>query len=50
MTSFYQRISSGAAPVAALRDAMRELREAYPHPYYWAPFVVMGKSTQAGVS
>jgi CHAT domain-containing protein len=47
MTRFYRRIAAGTAPVIALREAMRELRETHPHPYYWAPFVVTGKSTQS---
>ena len=46
MTRFYERIATGTAPVTALREAMREVRAAYPHPYYWAPFVVTGKSAQ----
>jgi len=25
---------------------MQEMREIYPHPYYWAPFVLIGKVTQ----
>jgi CHAT domain-containing protein len=50
MTRFYRGISNGVAPVSALREAMRDVRQSYPHPYYWAPFVVAGKSTQAGVS
>jgi CHAT domain-containing protein len=30
---------------AALRRAALDLREVYPHPYYWAPFVLLGKVT-----
>jgi CHAT domain-containing protein len=26
-----------------VRHAMLQVREAYPHPYQWAPFVLMGK-------
>lgn len=29
---------------AALRSAQLALKEAYPHPYYWAPFIFLGKS------
>jgi CHAT domain-containing protein len=43
----YQRVAAGSAPVDALRDTMRDLRAAHPHPYYWAPFVLTGKSAQA---
>jgi CHAT domain-containing protein/tetratricopeptide (TPR) repeat protein len=46
MTRLYQRIADGAAPVDALRDTMRDLRSERPHPYYWAPFVLTGKSAQ----
>jgi CHAT domain-containing protein len=47
MTRLYQRIATGVAPVDALRDTMRDLRAEHPHPYYWAPFVLTGKSAQA---
>ena len=47
MTSLYRRIAAGAAPVDALRDTMRDLRSEHPHPYYWAPFVLTGKSAQS---
>ena len=47
MTRLYRRIAAGAAPVDALRDTMRDLRSEHPHPYYWAPFVLTGKSGQA---
>ena len=44
MRSFYRHLTSGRAPARALRRAMLELREARPHPYYWAPFVLIGGS------
>lgn len=47
MTRLYRRIADGTAPVDALRDTMRDLRSEHPHPYYWAPFVLTGKSAQA---
>jgi len=47
MTRLYRRIAEGVAPVDALRDTMRDLRSEHPHPYYWAPFVLTGKSAQA---
>ncbi|HLG57667.1 MAG TPA: CHAT domain-containing tetratricopeptide repeat protein [Vicinamibacterales bacterium] len=47
MTLLYGRIARGAAPVTALRDTMLDLRAKYPHPYYWAPFVLTGKSVHA---
>ena len=45
MTSFYRRLQAGNDKAQALRGAMQELRERHPHPYYWAPFVLVGKVT-----
>lgn len=47
MTSFYRRFQKGAGKAAALQGAMQELRQRYPHPYYWAPFVLIGKISAA---
>jgi CHAT domain-containing protein len=47
MTRLYKRLAAGSAPVMALRDTMLDLRDEYPHPYHWAPFVVTGKSGHA---
>jgi CHAT domain-containing protein/tetratricopeptide (TPR) repeat protein len=43
MQCFYGRLRDSDDKAAALQVAMRELREEYPHPYYWAPFVLAGK-------
>jgi CHAT domain-containing protein len=43
MTRFYRRFTGGEGKASALRGAMRELRVDYPHPYYWAPFTLIGK-------
>jgi CHAT domain-containing protein len=43
MISFYKHLLEGLAKPAALQTAMAGLRERYPHPYYWAPFVLIGK-------
>jgi len=50
MTAFYERVAAGTPPAIALREAMCNIRQAYPHPYYWAPFVVTGKSAQPSPS
>jgi tetratricopeptide (TPR) repeat protein len=44
MTLFYGRLGQSENSAAALGDAAKELRERYPHPYYWAPFVLVGKA------
>ena len=43
MAAFYRRYQDGEDKATALRDAMLHVRELYPHPYQWAPFVLMGK-------
>jgi CHAT domain-containing protein len=42
MTAFYQRLQQKASEAEAPRAAMTELRESYPHPYRWAPFILVG--------
>lgn len=43
MSAFYRQLSRQPNLALAARVAMQELRETYPHPYYWAPFVLVGK-------
>ena len=43
MKTFYRQIPNQPNKALALQQAMRELRETHPHPYYWAPFVLIGK-------
>ena len=47
MTAFYQRLQTNVSKPSALQGAMLELRERYPHPYYWAPFTLTGKIAPA---
>jgi hypothetical protein len=42
MKRFYKRFRLGGDPAAALQGTMQEVREKQPHPYFWAPFVVVG--------
>jgi CHAT domain-containing protein len=42
MREMYSKIRSGATKRAAVRHAQLAIRDAYGHPYYWAPFVLMG--------
>jgi len=44
MKSFYERLLAAPSRAAALREAMLDVRQRYPHPLHWAPFVLMGKA------
>ncbi|MGH9817539.1 MAG: CHAT domain-containing protein, partial [Candidatus Acidiferrales bacterium] len=44
MRLFYGRLRDSGDKAGAVRDAMLELRSKYPHPYYWAPFLLIGKA------
>jgi tetratricopeptide (TPR) repeat protein len=44
MNLFYRRLGQSKNNATALAEAAKELREHYPHPYYWAPFVLVGKA------
>jgi CHAT domain-containing protein len=43
MARFYRLCQDGLSKASALQGAMIELRERHPHPYYWAPFTLIGK-------
>jgi CHAT domain-containing protein len=42
MTAFYTHLKQGKGKAEALRVAQAETRAKYPHPYYWAAFVLTG--------
>ena len=42
MTAFYRHLRGGASKAEALQRAQAETRAQYPHPYYWAAFVLTG--------
>jgi len=48
MKSFYSQLGQCRDRALALQRAMLDLREDYPHPYYWAPFLLVGKSRPEG--
>lgn len=43
MGAFYSYLRQGESARSALRQAQLAVRRAYPHPYYWAPFVLIGR-------
>lgn len=46
MQSFYKKFMQAGDMAAALQSAMKELRQQNPHPYFWAPFVLVGKLSE----
>jgi CHAT domain-containing protein/tetratricopeptide (TPR) repeat protein len=44
MKAFYERLQQGESPRSALRQAALHTRQEYPHPYFWAPFVLIGRT------
>ena len=45
MAAFYGYLEHSTDLTAALQKAMKEGRRRHPHPFYWAPFVLVGKAT-----
>jgi len=43
MVEFYTELGKGHPKADAMRTASIRLRENRPHPYYWAPFLLIGK-------
>lgn len=43
MTEWYRQLRGGSGRAAALRAAQQALKERHSHPYFWAPFVLMGQ-------
>lgn len=42
MTDFYDALAAGGTKGSSLRQAKLRVKQAHPHPYYWAAFVVSG--------
>ena len=47
MKSFYSHLPGSPNKSKAVQLAIRDLRQNYPHPYYWAPFVMIGNVMSA---
>lgn len=44
MNAFYSHLGAGKSKAIAFATAAREVRATHPHPYFWAPFVLVGKA------
>jgi CHAT domain-containing protein len=42
MTTFYGNLAADKTAAEASREAVRKLRNKYEHPYFWAPFHLVG--------
>ena len=42
MTTFYKHLTASENKAVALQKAVQTVRERSPHPYYWAPFSLVG--------
>jgi tetratricopeptide (TPR) repeat protein len=43
MSAMYQNLAKTPDRAVAFQFAVEEVRRRYPHPYFWAPFVLIGK-------
>jgi len=46
MEGFHRRLRDNMEPALALREAALDVRAKYPHPFFWAPFIVTGALEQ----
>lgn len=44
MTQYYKNLMKGKGRGESMREASLTLRKKRPHPYYWAPFIAIGRS------
>jgi CHAT domain-containing protein len=43
MTAFYEELARVKSPAAALRNAQMRLLGERPHPFFWSPFILVGR-------
>ncbi|HLZ49221.1 MAG TPA: CHAT domain-containing tetratricopeptide repeat protein [Candidatus Acidoferrum sp.] len=46
MQAFYKGFTESSDMASSLQSAMKQLRQQNPHPYFWAPFVLVGQLTK----
>ncbi|HKT48288.1 MAG TPA: CHAT domain-containing protein [Candidatus Acidoferrales bacterium] len=44
MAAFYRQCAEGQNLAQAFAKATKKVRESHPHPYFWAPFLLVGKA------
>lgn len=44
MLAFHQGLAQGLPPARALQQAQQQVARHWPHPFHWAPFVLLGAS------
>ncbi len=47
MQVFYERVKQGSSKARAAQAGMWALREQHPHPFYWAPFTIVGNAQES---
>ena len=47
MRLFYEKLHGHGQKAEALRSAMLEIKQVHPHPFFWAPFILVGKHENA---
>jgi CHAT domain-containing protein len=48
MTAFYGHLRNGHSKAQAAQQAMCEIKERYPHPFFWAPYTLIGDVQTVG--
>ncbi|MDQ3820905.1 MAG: CHAT domain-containing protein, partial [Acidobacteriota bacterium] len=43
MAAFYKRLLASDTPAGALRSAQLQLMREQPHPFFWSPFMIVGR-------